>query len=108
MVVDDVRTTVTVRPCSCCSLSLLTALRRACAGDVSDPFGPSEEEQESIARVEYWENAAVTYYDGGRYDLAAMQFRSRARGAPQRQEGQARPRQVALHGCRGQPGPEPW
>ncbi len=54
-----------------------------CAGDLSDPFGPSEEEEDEVARVEYFENAAVTYYDGGRYDLAERQFRKVVEADPQ-------------------------
>ena len=35
----------------------------------------AEQQKDSSARAEYYETAAVTYYDGARYDLAAMQFR---------------------------------
>ncbi|MDJ0521344.1 MAG: tetratricopeptide repeat protein [Planctomycetota bacterium] len=54
---------------------LLVAPLSGCASDTPNPFGPSEEEQDDAARVEYFETAAVTYYDGGRYDLAEVQFR---------------------------------
>ncbi len=35
----------------------------------------AEEAKDQVARAEYYETAAVTYYDGGRYDLASLQFR---------------------------------
>lgn len=35
----------------------------------------AEQKQDKVARAEYYETAAVTYYDGGRYELAALQFR---------------------------------
>ncbi|MDF1701460.1 MAG: hypothetical protein P1V36_09925 [Planctomycetota bacterium] len=35
----------------------------------------AEQAEDKVARAEYYETAAVTYYDGQRYDLAALQFR---------------------------------
>ena len=46
------------------------------AGCQGDPFtGAQDKAEDQAARVEYFETAAVTYYDGGRYDLAEIQFR---------------------------------
>lgn len=55
--------------------SMCLVLLAGCASEPSNPFGPSEEEQDDAARQEYFETAAVTYYDGARYDLAEIQFR---------------------------------
>ncbi len=58
-----------------CLLPLAGAYLTGCQSDVPNPFGPSEEAQDDAARLEYFQNAAITYYDGGRYDLAERQFR---------------------------------
>ena len=59
--------------------ALLTSLGLSvfagCASEPPTPFGPSDDEMDDAARQEYFETAAVTYYDGGRYDLAEVQFR---------------------------------
>lgn len=34
-----------------------------------------DEEKDNVARADYFESAALTYYDGARYDLAEIQFR---------------------------------
>jgi len=56
-------------------ISLALSVLAGCASEPPNPFGPSEEEMDDAARQEYFETAAVTYYDGGRYDLAEVQFR---------------------------------
>ncbi len=56
-------------------LFLICFALAGCASEPPNPFGPSEEEEDDAARLEYFETAAVTYYDGGRFDLAEVQFR---------------------------------
>jgi len=37
--------------------------------------GAGDEKKDNMARQDYFESAALTYYDGGRYDMAALQWR---------------------------------
>ena len=49
----------------------------------SFPSEAAEQAEDKVARADYFETAAVTYYDGGRYELAATQFRRVIEEQPQ-------------------------
>jgi tetratricopeptide (TPR) repeat protein len=47
----------------------------ACQGDFSMPMSEGQEKaKDAKARSEYYESAALTYYDGGRYESAALMW----------------------------------
>lgn len=65
--------TSTIKPLG---VLLITAAVLSLAACSSMPgTDAAERKKDTVARAEYYETAAVTYYDGGRYDLAALQFR---------------------------------
>ena len=62
-----------LKPCATALLATAVLGLTACA---SMPGTEAAEQQaDQVARAEYYETAAVTYYDGGRYELAALQFK---------------------------------
>lgn len=74
------RATVLV-PSLVAGLLLSVPLLTACQGDSLTPGADKEKDRK--ARVDYYETAALTYYDGGRYDLAERQFRKVLAESPQ-------------------------
>ncbi len=57
------------------ALALAGFTTTGCQGCLACIDEANDEAKDNVARVEYFESAAVTYYDGGRYDLAEQQFR---------------------------------
>lgn len=56
-------------------LSLVPWLCGCQAGDFEMPMSAAaEKEQDSAARAEYYESAALTYYDGGKYESSAQMW----------------------------------
>jgi tetratricopeptide (TPR) repeat protein len=53
---------------------LVLALAALLAGCTSDALTASDREADDTARVDYYESAALTYYDGGRYETAVQMW----------------------------------
>lgn len=54
---------------------LFAGFAMGCEGCLACVDEAQDQAEDNVARADYFESAAVTYYDGGRYDLAEGQFR---------------------------------
>lgn len=63
------------RPALALLLAVAPSLAACQAGDFEMPMSESaEKEKDAAARAEYYESAALTYYDGGKYESAAQMW----------------------------------